>query len=522
MTALIQALLDARCYPHPTAGVRLIETHISWLLLTGEYVYKIKKPVDLGFVDFSTLERRRHYCAEEVRLNRRYAPAVYLDVVTISGSIEHPRISSGGPAIEYAVRMREFAQADLLSNRLREHRLHPSDIDRLADTLAGFHAGAAVAAELSPHGAVSSLLTDAVANFDAIAARIDDEAILTRLATLRHWTLSEHHRLVDAFTERKAQGRIRECHGDLHLGNIALIDGRITPFDCIEFNDAFRWIDVMNELAFAAMDLAACGRPDFAHRLVNRYLEASGDYAGLAVLRFYLVYRAMVRAKIDCIHAGQDSVSTDVKQGERRDFLERIALAEHYAQPSRPFLAITSGLSGSGKTHVSQLALERTGAVRLRSDVERKRIFGLATKESSASALHQGIYEESANARTFEHLAELARRAIEAGYPAIVDATFILRNRRRPFAELAATMKVPFVILACRADDTLLERRIAARQAARSDASEADLEVMRGQKEIAQVLDADEERAAIVIEAGDNASITQAIDALAVLTPSRP
>lgn len=522
MTALIHALRDPRCYPHPSAGVRLIETHISWLFLTGEYVYKIKKPVDLGFVDFSTLERRRHFCAEELRLNRRFAPGIYLDVVPITGSAEHPRIGGDGAAVEYAVRMREFAQSDLLDARLRDGRLDAAQIDALADAIASFHEHAAIAPAESPHGAAASLLADALANFDAIAARGGGDAVCTRLDALRHWTLAEHRRLAADFDRRQAQGRIRECHGDLHLGNIALIDGRITPFDCIEFNAAFRWIDVMNELAFTAMDLAARGRCDFAHRLVNRYLEANGNYAGLAVLRFYLVYRAMVRAKVDCIHAGQRDVSAEVKEREQRDFLARIEIAERYAKPCEPFLAITTGLSGSGKTHVSQIAVERTGAIRLRSDVERKRLFGLAPHQASASSLHEGIYHESASDRTFDRLAELARQVLAAGHSVIVDATFLLHARRQPFVELAAAMNVPFVILSCQADDAVLERRIALRQAARSDASEADIDVMRGQKAFAQALDASEQRAAIVIDAGDDASLTRAIDRLAALGGTPP
>lgn len=523
MTALIHALRDPRCYPHPSAAVRLIETHISWLLLTGEYAYKIKKPVDLGFADFSTLERRRHCCAEEVRLNRRFAPDIYLDVVPITGSSEHPRIGGAGAAIEYAVRMREFAQDDLLDNRLRDGRLDAAHVDDLADTIARFHEHAARAPAESPYGAPAALLDDALANFDAIGARSDGgDALSARLDALRSWTLTEHRRLATDFDRRKTDGRIRECHGDLHLGNIALIGGRITPFDCIEFNDAFRWIDVMNELAFTAMDLAARGRPDFAHRLVNRYLEANGDYAGLAVLRFYLVYRAMVRAKVDCIHAGQRDVGTEVKAREQQDFLDRIALAERYARPVKPFLAITSGLSGSGKTHVSQLALERTGAIRLRSDVERKRLFGLASHQSSASALHRGIYHEHASERTFTRLAALAREVLAAGHPVIVDATFLLRERRRPFAELAAAMGVPFAILSCRADDAVLERRIAMRRAARSDASEADISVMRGQKRLAQALDASEERAAMAIDTGNEASLIRALDRLAALGGTPP
>lgn len=515
MSALIQALLDPCCYPHPVAGIRLIETHISWLLLTGDYVYKVKKPVDLGFVDFTTLERRKFYCAEELRLNRRYAPQLYVDVVTINGTSTHPRIGGEGPTIEYAVRMREFAQEALFDRYLRDGRLRAEHIDQLGDGIARFHATSAVAVDHPRYGTPAALLAPALENFEAIEAHVATDSVRDRIAALRCWTLAEHGRLVPILSARRREGRIRECHGDLHLRNIALIDERISMFDCIEFDAALRWIDVMSELAFTVMDLASQGRPDFAHRLLNRYLEASGDYAGLAVLRYYLVYRAMVRAKIDCIHAAQRQASADVRERERRDFTDRIALAERYVRGRPPFLAITSGLSGSGKTHVSQVALERTGAIRLRSDVERKRLHGFAAHQASGSDLNQGIYDVAASDRTFARLLELARLVIEAGYPVIVDAAFILRRRRRPFAELATAMNVPFVILRCQADDTVLEARIARRRAARADASEADLAVMRRQKQLDEALDAEEARAAVAIDAGDEASLDRALEHLA-------
>lgn len=517
MAALIQALLDPRCYPHPVTQVQLIETHISWLLLTGGYAYKIKKPVDLGFADFSTLARRRHFCAEEVRLNRRFAPRVYIDVVPITGTPEHPRVAGEGTPIEYAVLMREFAQDDLLDRRLREGRVTAAHIDALADACAAFHARAAIAPSDTDHGAPAELLAQALANFDAIDELIVDGGARARVATLRQWTLAEYDRLRATFAERRLAGCIRECHGDLHLGNIALIDGRITLFDCIEFNEAFRWIDVMSELAFTVMDLSARGRADYARRLLNRYLEASGDYAGLRVLRFYLVYRAMVRAKVDCIRAHQSEASAQVRRRTSQDFLDRLALAERHAQPGRPYLAITRGLSGSGKTHVSQLALERTGAIRLRSDVERKRLFGLHAGASSHSPLQRGIYDDRANERTFARLAELARSVVEAGYPVIVDATFILHARRRTFAELAAALQVPFAILDCRAEDAVLEARLLRRQTRRADASEAGIDVMRRQKQLAEALAPSERHAAIVIDTGDEASLARAIEQLAAL-----
>jgi predicted kinase len=217
------------------------------------------------------------------------------------------------------------------------------------------------------------------------------------------------------------------------------------------------------------------------------------------------------------IHAGQHGVSAEVQAREQRDFLDRIGLAERYARPGQPFLAITHGVSGSGKTYVSQIALERTGAIRLRSDIERKRLFGLAANQSSRSSLNRGIYTEQTSERTFERLAELARSVITAGYPVIVDATFIQHARRRAFAQLAMALNVPFVILSCRADDDVLEARIARRQSAGEDASEADIHVLRRQQQLAEALDENEQHAAIIIDSASSASLAQAAAQLASL-----
>ncbi|RPI45603.1 MAG: aminoglycoside phosphotransferase [Betaproteobacteria bacterium] len=515
MSVLIQALLDPRCYPHPVAEVRLLETHISWLLLTGAYAYKIKKPVCLEFVDFQTLELRHHYCLEELRLNRRYAPQLYLDVVPITGSEAHPSVAGAGEAIEYAVKMREFSQDDLLDRRLSRGSLGPLQIDKLADACARFHATAAIAP--ARYGTAAALLAPALANFATIRSLSSDARSRERISELERWTCAEHARNTTVFRARKRAGRIRECHGDLHLGNIALIDGEPTLFDCIEFNESFRWIDVMNEMAFAVMDLTARGRPDYARRLRNRYLEAGGDYAGLAVAPFYLVYRALVRAKVDCIRASQPDIAAPARALQWEDFTERLGLAESFARPGRPFLAITCGLAGSGKTHASQSALERIDAIRIRSDVERKRLCGLEPCAPSGSAMDSGIYSQRMSDRTFARLAKLAKTVIAAGYPVIVDAAFIRRDRRAPFQRLAASLGVPFVIISCRADEEVLAERIAQRQAEGRDASEATLEVLREQQRRAQALDDTEREQAVVVDSADPRSIEMMVNRLAAI-----
>jgi len=517
MPALIQALLAPHCYPHPVGAVRLIETHISWLLLTGSFAYKIKKPVQFEFVDFHTLDQRRRYCHEELRLNSRLAPDIYLDVVAITGTPASPVVGGEGTAIEYAVRMREFSQDDLLDHRLAAGQIAAPHIDALGDICARFHEHAEIAAASSPYGTPEQLLAPALENFRTIDALVSGDDAHAPVERLRSWTMAEHARLIDTFALRKANNRIRECHGDMHLGNIALVEERITVFDCIEFNDDFRWIDVMNDMAFAVMDFAARGRPDFGQRLLNRYLESSADYAGLAVLRFYLVYRAMVRAKVSCIRARQSEANASLREEQWRDFVQHVALAESFARPCRPFLAITCGLSGSGKTHASQTALEHTHAIRIRSDVERKRLGGIDPRGSSGSALDQGIYSTQMSDTTFEHLAVLARGIIAAGYSVIVDAAFIRRDRRTAFRDLAAELRIPFVIIQCSAAEEVLAARIEGRRAAGTDASEANLDILREQKRLAEALDDIELRGAISVNTAEASSMQAMVDQLLAL-----
>ncbi|MCE9639634.1 MAG: phosphotransferase, partial [Betaproteobacteria bacterium] len=300
---LLAALGSAACYPHPVCRARLIQTHISWVLLAGSYAYKIKKPVDLGFLDFTTLAARRHYCEEELRLNRRLAPELYLEVVPITGTPQQPAIGGTGAAIEYAVKMKEFAQSAVLDNAIARGDIKHADIETLARTIADFHA------QLAPQECAKacdldmSVLPPALENFEQMlplpGAADDSET----LRGIRDWTLREYQVLGALFEQRRAAGFVRECHGDLHLGNIVMIDGAAVPFDCIEFNPALRWMDVMNEVAFLMMDLDAHGRRDLAFTFVNAYLETSGDYAGVRLLPFYFVYRAVVRAKINLMRA---------------------------------------------------------------------------------------------------------------------------------------------------------------------------------------------------------------------------
>ena len=478
---LFVALLDPACYPHPVAGVRVLETHISWVLLTGEYAYKIKKPVDLGFLDFSTLELRRHYCEEELRLNRRLAPELYLDLVELRGTPRWPRIGGEGPVLEVAIRMREFPQESLASRALARGAFGAAEVDALAALIARFHAGAPLARASERHGAPEAVLSAALQNFEQMLPRIKAAPEDRALRALRRWTEHEFAARSAAFAARKHQGFVRECHGDLHLGNIVVLDGRPVPFDCIEFNAELRWIDVMNEAAFLAMDLQDRGRGDLGWRFLNRYLEATGDYAGLAVLRFYLVYRALVRAKVHLLRSLQPGLLRAEKARLARASRGYVELAGQLAAPGRAALILAHGLSGCGKTTMTQPLAEALGAVRVRSDLERKRAQGLAPLTSSGSGVGSGLYSAVVNAATYRRLGELAQEALRAGFPVVVDAAGLKRAEREAFRAIAERFGVPFTILDFHAPLDVLRARIAQRLARANDASEADLAVLEHQ-----------------------------------------
>jgi aminoglycoside phosphotransferase family enzyme/predicted kinase len=489
-TRLITALCEPARHGAACKGVRVIETHISYVVLTGAFAYKIKKHIALPFVDFSTLEARRRFCFEELRLNRRLAPSLYLDVVAITGSAEDPVLGGRGPACEYAVRMREFPQDALLSRELERGQISAEEIDTLAAMVAAFHAAIPAAPADGPFGTPEDILRYARENFTETGA-VADTADRDALAGLRDWTEVEFAARKPNFEARRRAGFVRECHGDLHLGNIARIDGNITIFDCIEFNEHLRWIDVVSEVAFTAMDLEDRGRPDLARRYLDRYLSITGDYAGLAVYRFYVVYRALVRAKIASLRLGQLPAGNG-QAALTREFRGYLSLAQRHAAPARPGIVITHGLSGSGKTAATQWLLEHIGAIRIRTDVERKRGQRIDASARSGSPLAGGLYAPDITRATYARAGELARAAVAGGFRAIIDGTFLKRWQRDAARALAAELGMPFVIVSFRAEDATLRRRIAGRAAAATDASEANEAVLDHQQAMQEPLGPDE------------------------------
>ncbi|SOZ40891.1 AAA family ATPase [Cupriavidus neocaledonicus] len=470
---LMAALQQPDAYPHPAPAVQVVETHISRVFLAGDFAYKVRKAVRFDFVDFSTARARHDDCTTELRLNRRFAPALYLDVVPIvpgptPGSV---RIGGSGIPIEHAVRMRRFDQDDLLSARVAANRLEACHIDGLARSMAAFHQAQPPAAPSGNLGTPARIVATLAECLRAIE-RLEPASHLASRVARR--ALSEATRLTSAFRARLRNGHVRECHGDLHLGNIVLLNGVPTPFDCLEFDAALRWTDTISDLAFPVMDLLHHGQAALAYRLLNGYLEQSGDYGALTVLPFYLAMRSLVRARVLLERASQKHAEGLYVSSDQAEARRLLALAwaclRHRCGP----MVLMYGLSGSGKSTIAAQLSEAGSMIRVRSDALRKR-------------LHRGVmpcggwYTVDETARAYRRLLAVCRLGCRAGFPMIADATFLVRAVRERFAVLARRLCVPFAIVECEASPETLRARIAARVSAGGDLSDADEKVLAWQ-----------------------------------------
>jgi uncharacterized protein len=488
---LITALLDPARYPHSVDRVELMQTHGAWVLLAGDFAYKIKKPVRFPFMDFGTLGARRHACETEVRVNRRFqshdrpATHLYLGVLPIVGTPDDPRWGEAGTdkpqqAIEFAVQMRRFDESARLDHLCRRGALTVEHIGGLARRMAAFQTRAAAAGKAQPWGHAAAAMRWPRDNFVSLRSLMKAPDDAARVLALSDWTEQRFVAIEPLLSRRRQKDRVREGHGDLHLANLVLIEDEVLPFDAIEFNDELRWIDVASDMAFTWMDLLDHGQTGLANVLLSEWLDASGDVSAPSVWSFFASYRAGVRAKVAAIRAGQQAGSPDADDSlaEARRYL---ALAQDIAHPPAPSLVITHGLSGSGKTWASGrwLLAEASGrAIRLRSDVERKRLHGVSPLAASGSGLNEGLYRPQAHEETYASLRTRARGLLQDGWTVVVDAAFLREGERQAFADLAQAEGCPFHILACEAPPEELRRRISARQASGRDASEATLAVL--------------------------------------------
>ncbi|WP_299183565.1 bifunctional aminoglycoside phosphotransferase/ATP-binding protein [uncultured Neptuniibacter sp.] len=501
---LIDSLNNAAIYPHPVEQIEVIETHISWLILTGNYAYKIKKPVDFGFLDFTTLAKRQHFCEEELRLNQRLAPDIYQKVIAIGGTPDTPTLNphEGEEIIEYAVQMRQFNPEQRLDLLLQNQRFEPIWIDMLAEQIATFHSEIPIVAKDSPWGETETIWEVISDNFLHITDSIEQLDDWHKVQKLSHFTAQQFRKLTPLIEKRKAQGHVRECHGDLHLANITLYKDELRLFDCIEFNLQFRWIDTISDLAFLLMDLEANGEFRWANRCLNRYMELSGDYQALPLLNLYKAYRSMVRAKVSVLGDMHDLVTL-------RRYLR---LTEYYSRKPKPVLFLMHGISGSGKSHLSQQLVDQTDTIRIRSDVERKRLF----RELSLKGTKLDMYGPQMNAHTFNHLFDTSAELLRNGYSVVVDATFIRQRTRQSYIDLANKLGIPIRIISCECEQKLIEARLKRRVTEGSDASDADIHVMQDQMQHQQPLTEAEQGITVTINTDDDDAISRLLEQLRI------
>lgn len=493
--------LVAASFPHPVVESRLIETHISWVILTGPWAYKVKKPIRLEFLDYSTPDLREQCCERELELNRRWAPQIYQGLVPIfqlaarsDGTARSDGMEGGlrvGVAgeqagaeerlVDHAVRMQQFPQAALLSERLAAGEISAEQTATLGAELAELHRRLPVVpydSELVQRGSLQPALASLTYLLEDASLGDEDRNELERVQA---WLRDEIRRLAGLLESRAARGLVREYHGDLHLGNVLFWEGRFQLFDGIEFNDAFRQIDGWNEIAFLAMELSEHGFKPHSRRLLDAYAEAAGDYEGLALLRFFLVHRAMVRAMVDRIRQRQTLVAAqgDAPEQPMNNLSEVAKQYLRYAvqviRPLPPELWITHGLSGSGKSTEALRLVESRGYLRIRSDVQRKRLAGLSPLERGRAADERELYSPEMTARTYSHLQALAEQVLRAGWGVVLDATFLVRAQRLPFRLLARELGIPACVLVCHAASEELERRLLTRTGDPSDATPAVL-----------------------------------------------
>jgi uncharacterized protein len=502
----LEALLSPRAYPHSVQAVQLVETHISWILLTGEVAYKIKRPVALAFVDLRSPEHREFLCNEEVRLNRRFAPDLYLGVCRITADEQGATVDGLGRVIEHAVRMRQFERRDELDTLLESNRIGTDDLGEFGRELARIHSTLPSAASDSQWGRAEAVHAALLRNLDETTQAARGFADTAQLYAMRRSLEQTLEAASHWMAGRHARGNVRECHGDLHCSNVVRVQSRLLAFDCLEFEPAFRWIDVADEIAFLLADLESYDRPTHAQAFLNGYLEQSGDYDACRFLHLYKAHRSFVRAKVTVLSvAGSGDRDSKALDRAQKRYNAHIRCAHDSLSPKRPLLVLMSGLSGSGKTWLATRLALPLGAVHIRSDVERKRLAGLTASERSGSGVAEGLYSSDMSARLHRYLLEAAESTLAGGCTTIVDATFNQRADRGQFAALANQLGVRICLIHCDAPVDVLRSRIAERARRGGDASEADLAVLEWQQRHYQPLLADESLDVFEASTGDPA-----------------
>jgi aminoglycoside phosphotransferase family enzyme/predicted kinase len=475
---LVEALLDPQAYPDSPSRVELVETHISHLFLTGSFVYKVKKSVDFGFLDFTALEKRRHFCQEEVRLNRRLSPQVYLGVVEIRRQGLRYRMEGPGLTVEYAVKMRQLPRDRSLQALLQKGEATPLMVQEVACLLADFHQRAETGEEVSRAGGFDAVCFNVRENFTQIEPYIGRTLSQGTFNLLRASSETFLEAQEALFRRREAQGRVRDGHGDLHTAQIFFAEvgehrgGAPGPLgfgiqiiDCIEFNQRFRYGDVAGDIAFLAMDLDFHGRQDLAESFVAAYQEASEDRELRELLDFFKAYRACVRGKVEGFRLEDPAVPPAQREAVTARAARYFDLAASYARPfKRPALLLTAGLMGTGKsTLAADLADSLRGPV-LASDVLRKELAGIPLEERREAGWGEGLYAEETLERVYQEMHRRARALLLDGQIVVLDASYRKRSWRASAAALAQELEAPFYLLECVCPEEIVRERLQLRR----------------------------------------------------------
>jgi len=478
--SVVEAMRRPEFYPERPPQVDVVQTHISVVFLAGEIVYKIKKPVRFAFLDFSTLERRRHFCHEEVRLNRRLAGDTYRGVRAIvrHGSGFALANAEAPDAVEYAVQMRRLPEARMLTALLERGAVDDALIDRIAQRLVAFHAGAERGGDIASGGdpvVLARLMDD---DFAEVAALHGDTISATDDHAIQRWCHAFLRAQDTLLRRRVARGRICDGHGDLHAEHVCCVEPQPLIFDCIEFNPAFRYRDVAAEVAFLAMDLTCLGHAELAARLVKTYSAGAGDAELARLVPFYACHRAYIRGKVESIKSREPEVDAGSRASARQSAMAHFALSYRLTWSDAPALVIVCGLSGSGKSTFAAALAQRTGFVHVNSDRTRKQLAGVAATARPGQAL----YTAARSAETYAAMYAAARQALAAGHGAILDGTFQREVDRDAARAVATAARSPILFVECRADDDEIRRRLTSRAQRNDDASDADWAVYLRQR----------------------------------------
>lgn len=524
LPAVIQAMLKPDLYPHPVREpIQLLQTHISYVVLTGEFAYKVKKPLDFGFLNYATLDKRKFYCHEELRLNQRGAPELYLDVVPFFQAGDRVQFEPSGEPIEYAVKMLQFPQATLLSEMYERGAVTEELVLELAKVIADYHQHSETSEYIRTFGTIPAIRQSIDENYDQTETYIGGPQTQEQFDATRAYTDRFFAEEANLFAQRVAENRVRECHGDIHLRNICYWKDKLHLFDCIEFNEPFRFVDVMFDIAYVVMDFAIRDRPDLCALFLNTYTEQTGDWAGIEILPLYVSRQSYVRAKVTSFMLDDPSVSAAAQAQASETAAQYYRLAWECTRSRQGRIVLMSGLSGSGKSTVARMLSQQTGAICIRSDAVRKHLAGIAldSRGDTEGATFSGIYTPEMTQKTYARLLELGIKLARRGETVILDATFDRFTHRHQACARAQAARVPLHILSCQADIEVLKSRLRERQ---GDIADATVTYLADQQRLFEPLTAAEMARTTVVDTQlDLATLQERVQAIATrLTANEP